>query len=303
MAFSEKTVVSRFAVLNFLPRFFVCKLGQAQRAEAVSFKAVDQPDDHLRTTALFGATSAIRRALNLLPEGTIIATAQFLSFGSRAAVDKACSRLCRLGEIVRLARGLYFKVRSGDPHWRPPLEDIVMTKVRAFQRDAVPPPTEDPLSRKIPQRQPSSSESESRDSRTEIHLDTNGNTSSFRLYNGIVVRLKHVAMRKFDLAQAAVGRKLRVLCEAAQGLSPIHLKEFSQSIGREERKDLKVLLALLPHWLSDVLGAPWGHKWEIHKFPVRELSGGPAQWFSLASISHSRARRSDARPLQLDCCD
>lgn len=263
----------------------------------MSLTTADQP-----TGMLPGVTSALRRYLNLVSEGTILATAQVLSLGSRAAVDKAFSRLCRCGQLIRLARGLYLKVKAGEPDWRPPLEDIVMAKVRAFQRDVISPPAEESLSRKIPQRQPLSREANGSGNTTDIHLDTNGNTSSFKLYNGVVVRLRHVAMRKFDLAQTALGRKVRVLCEAAQALNPVHLKQFSQSIGREERKDLKVLLPLLPHWLSDVLGAPWGHKWEVHKFPVRDSAGGPAPWFSLTSISHSRAYRSNLRPARLDCC-
>lgn len=248
-----------------------------------------------------GTTSAIRRIVNLLPEGTIISSTEVLSLGPRKSVYKALSRMSSAGgDLFRLARGLYFKKKQNQQDWRPETEEIVGAKLRAFQRDAVPSPVSDKLSQKISQRR-SPQDKESAWSKSEIHLDTNGNTSSFRLYNGLVVKLKRIAQRKFDLAKTEAGRKARVLWEAAEALNPKHLMEFSKSIGREERQDLKVLLPLLPHWLSDTLGAPWSHKREVHRFPRSLPSGQPAQWFSTSSTSHSRAYRSTYRPPPLDC--
>lgn len=247
-----------------------------------------------------GITSAIRRVVNLVPEGTIISSAELLALGPRKAVYKALSRMSSIaGDLFRLARGLYLKKKQNQPDWRPPIEEIVAAKLRAFQRDAVPAPASDTLSKKIPQRRFSKNKETS--SKSEIQLDTNGNTSSFQLYNGLVVKIKRIAQRKFDLAKTEAGRKARVLWEAAESLAPKHLMDFAKSIGREERKDLKVLLPLLPHWLADTLGAPWSHKPEVHRFPRSLPSGAPAQWFSISSVSHSRAYRSSNRTPPLDC--
>lgn len=242
--------------------------------------------------------SSLRRYINIAPDGTIFTTAELRALGKRKAIDKFLSRAAAVGRVVRLARGVYFKPRNDAPDWRPPIEDIVMAKVRAFQRDVVPSPASEPLSQKNPQHEQVGHPLSPIEG--EIHLDTNGNTSSFRLYNGLIVKLKHIAMRKFDLAQSAVGRKLRDLWASVEALNPAHLVRFSQSIGREERRDLKVLLPLIPHWLSDTLGAPWTHKWEVHRFGRKEPSGAPHEWFSTKAVSRSRTHRASSRPAQVD---
>lgn len=245
-----------------------------------------------------GTTSSLRRYWNQIPEGTIVPTRELLSLGPRDALDKAFSRLCAFGKAARLARGLYLKIRESDPHWRPSIQDIITAKLCAFQRDIVPAPTGELLSKNIPRqvRRPKANSNNA-----EIRLDTTGSTSSFRLYNGLVVRLRHIAPRKFDLAQTVVGNKVRVLWEAAAGLMHNHLTEFKQSLGREERKDLKVLIPLLPQWLSDPLAFPWAHKWEVHRFPRSQSECCSAHWFSKTSVSHSRAYRSSSRPPPLNC--
>lgn len=243
-------------------------------------------------------SSSLRRYINMAPEGTIFTTAELRTFGNRKAIDKFMSRAAAAGRLIRLARGVYFKPKSNLPDWRPPIEDIVLAKVRAFQRDVVPCPASNPVSQEISQNEQAHHPMSPIEG--EIHLDTDGNTSSFRLYNGLIVKLKHIAMRKFDLAQSAVGRKLRDLWASVEALNPAHILQFSQSIGREARRDVKVLLPLLPHWLSDVLGSPWMHKWEVHRFGRKESGESPPEWFSSVALRRSRAHRSSSRPSPVD---
>lgn len=68
-----------------------------------------------------------------------------------------------------------------------------------------------------------------------------------------------------------------------------------------ERRDLKVLLPLLPHWLSDSWGAPWGQKWEVHTFPGPMKANDQSLWFSTSAISHSRDYRSTSCSPPLNC--
>lgn len=239
-------------------------------------------------------SSSLRRYINMAPDGTIFTTAELRTLGKRKAVDKFMSRAAAADLLFRLARGVYLKPRSDAPDWRPSIEEIVMAKVRAFQRDVVPSPSNEPLLQKVSQHDQANNPMSSAEG--EIHLDTNGNTSSFRLYNGLVVKLKHIAMRKFDLAQSSIGRKLRDLWASVEALNPSNLMQFSQSLGREERRDVKVLLPLLPHWLSEVLVSSWIHKWEVHRFSRKEAIGSPPEWFSASALSRSRAHRSSSRP-------
>lgn len=52
-------------------------------------------------------TEAIRKKISARRRGWVFTPQEFLSLGSRAAVDQALCRLQRNGEIRRLARGLY----------------------------------------------------------------------------------------------------------------------------------------------------------------------------------------------------
>ena len=49
----------------------------------------------------------IRQAIADKPTGAVFSSADFLSMGSRAAVDQALLRMMRTGTIERVARGLY----------------------------------------------------------------------------------------------------------------------------------------------------------------------------------------------------
>ena len=49
----------------------------------------------------------IRQAIADRPQGWVFSSADFLSAGTRAAVDQALFRLMKDGTIMRVARGLY----------------------------------------------------------------------------------------------------------------------------------------------------------------------------------------------------
>ena len=54
----------------------------------------------------------IKRRISKLQKGEPFSTASFLSFGSRAAVDKAISRLVEEGVIERVARGVFVRPKE-----------------------------------------------------------------------------------------------------------------------------------------------------------------------------------------------
>ena len=51
----------------------------------------------------------IRQAIAVKPPGAVFSSADFLSVGTRAAVDQALFRMMSAGIIERVARGLYAK--------------------------------------------------------------------------------------------------------------------------------------------------------------------------------------------------
>lgn len=54
-----------------------------------------------------GTTELIRSSIARMPQGAVFSSADFLSVGTRAAVDQALLRMKKAGQIVRVARGLY----------------------------------------------------------------------------------------------------------------------------------------------------------------------------------------------------
>src|SRR5688500_13518882 len=56
-----------------------------------------------------GTANTIREHIEKLPQGQPFTTSSMVSFGSRAAVDQALSRLAQKGTIVRVTRGVYVR--------------------------------------------------------------------------------------------------------------------------------------------------------------------------------------------------
>jgi hypothetical protein len=59
-----------------------------------------------------GIDRAIRAQINAAVDGHVFSPIDFISLGSRAAIDKVLSRLTASGEIRRIARGLYDRPRT-----------------------------------------------------------------------------------------------------------------------------------------------------------------------------------------------
>lgn len=240
-------------------------------------------------TKSIGATSAIRRFLMTIVEGSIFSTRDLLSLGARSAIDSALSRLVAASRIVRLASGLYMIVKASDPDWRPTAEAIIQAKLLAFRRIGVEAQTPSNDTNKTSASQGSA----------PVTYEISGNRSKFRLFNGIFVHLKPMANRKLDLAQSELGRKLKNLWQSVEHNCDERARTFLRELGREEKADVKVLLPLLPQKLSDCLGAPWNHKGEVYPL-LRQLDDClPTEWFSLYAITQSRSLRSTKHPQPL----
>ncbi len=55
-----------------------------------------------------------------MPEGGLVSPKEFLHLASRAAIDKALSRLVQEGKLMRVSRGAYVAPRQGRFGERPP---------------------------------------------------------------------------------------------------------------------------------------------------------------------------------------
>ncbi len=67
------------------------------------------------------------------PEGSLLAAKQFLTLGTREAVDQALSRLFRRGQLVKITRGRYALPIRSRFGVRPPAPELVMARLREDQ--------------------------------------------------------------------------------------------------------------------------------------------------------------------------
>lgn len=68
----------------------------------------------------------ITQRLRAAPAGKIVMPKEFLSLGSRAAVDKTFSRLAGAGKAIRVARGMYVAPQESEfGPYPPPAEKVV----------------------------------------------------------------------------------------------------------------------------------------------------------------------------------
>lgn len=71
----------------------------------------------------------LRQAIALQPEGEVLASSDFRSFGSRGTVSRALGELVKSGELLRLERGLYTSPVMGRFGRRPPTPAKVLASL------------------------------------------------------------------------------------------------------------------------------------------------------------------------------
>lgn len=72
-----------------------------------------------------------------LPEGGMLNAKEFLHLGTRAAVDQALSRLAKVGQLIRAARGLYVAPVSGSLGSRAPATDKVVSALGSKTHEVI----------------------------------------------------------------------------------------------------------------------------------------------------------------------
>lgn len=83
----------------------------------------------------------IMQKVESLAEGTLISPKTLLSFGSRAGVDQALSRLTRRGELLRISRGVYVLPVNGRFGKRAPSPEKVIEALSAQRGEVITPST------------------------------------------------------------------------------------------------------------------------------------------------------------------
>lgn len=174
-------------------------------------------------------------------ERAVHASVQFLDVGSRAAVDKALSRLCRAGSVERAGRGLYFLPRSHPLLGRLSASPDEVVKAIArrdgvrVQEGGAHAANSMGLTEQVPAR---------------IIYDTDGRSRKVRLEGRTVIEFKHRSPRKM----AGAGRVTGMVISALANIGKTHitaprLSRLRGELKPEHKRQLIEDLALAPAWM------------------------------------------------------
>jgi hypothetical protein len=189
------------------------------------------------------AADAISKRLKFMRKGQPFSRAVFAKVGSRAAVDKALSRLVLSGSLERVARGVYM---------RPKQSEYTGKKVRA-----------NPIS-------VMETVARARGETIQIHgveavrrlglstqmqvlptYYTSGSTREIKIGNA-VVRLRHASPQRLQQAGTQVGVVLTaMLYLGKEGLTEQAVVKIASSLSTEEFN--KLLVCKMPRWMRSAL--------------------------------------------------
>lgn len=164
---------------------------------------------------------AVRQAFASKPRGAVFSSADFLSLGSRAAVDQALFRLMKAGVIVRVARGLY--AAAGQIVLPQAMASAVARKTG--ERVGLTPPSDPGHSLIVP---------------------TSGLSRTLKAVEH-TVEFRRMSQRKVQLASSAKGRVLLELW--GRGLKNLTTLEIQRATGDWPQKEMRSYAAMIPAWL------------------------------------------------------
>jgi len=215
--------------------------------------------------------------VNQLPAGQLFATRELLTYGSRDAVDKATQRMVRSGMVLKLANAVF--VRNDPNMAATPVEEIAMTKARAFGKYVIPSELAQAakldLERPIKRRKKGKKLVPSKQSCSGNTFAVLGTTSEFWTVHG-KVRLKHVSARKFFTAHHKVGELLAGIWHAGKD-AKMDIKRIlaKANLQPDQHIRLRELAAWVPEWIHKQFRnhAMRGHihvPWKL--YPFNELA-------------------------------
>lgn len=194
----------------------------------------------------------VRRYINRVELGQLFTTRDFLSYGSRAAVDQALCRLVKSGYIERVARGVFVKASQAGQMIFSAMA-VARVKAESFGKRIFSHAAD--AAQKlglIPagNRQPS--------------FATNGRSSSFR-FGDSVIHLRECSPKKMWLGDSNAGLVIRALWHLGQSRCNARaVMTASQCLGRFDRAELRQRAAFMPAWLNSYF---------LRRLGVSSLSG------------------------------
>ena len=178
------------------------------------------------------------------PEGGLLSPKEFLHLGTRAAIDKAFSRLAQEGQLLRVSRGSYVAPCHGRFGSRPPSTEAVVQAIEAgsgetvvangaAEANALGLTTQGPI--------------------REIFL-TSGRSRSIRLGSRLV-EFKHTSHWQLLLGKSPAGQIIRALAWLGPEAAPEAIRRLHNRIPESQWQALCGVRAALPGWMAKVVSS------------------------------------------------
>lgn len=185
-------------------------------------------------------TAQIRRHIAKLRSGELFTTRSVLSYGTRGAVDQALYTLVELGEIERLARGVF--VVPCPVKLVIAACQVAQVKAAAFGKRIVTHPVD--AAKKF---------GLLKTGNAEPTFSVNGPSSSFR-FGDITIHFKRASARKVILGDDKAGLAIKAMWHMGKdALTKALVQSATREFRHSDRNKFKHISALMPAWLSDFL--------------------------------------------------
>jgi predicted transcriptional regulator of viral defense system len=191
-----------------------------------------------------GTTNTIREHIESLPLGEPFTASSMVSFGSRAAVDQALSRLARERAIARITRGVYVRPEVSKYVGTVLPEPLKVVQAMAHEHGEVvqvhgaEAARRMALSTQVP---------------TKAVFLTSGPNRHFRI-GKLEVVLKNVSARKLALAERPAGVALTALWYLGkEQVTPEVVKTIEGRLAPEEFTALCAAKSQMPAWMADTI--------------------------------------------------
>lgn len=165
----------------------------------------------------------IRQTIEDGPHGAVFSSADFLSAGTRAAVDQSLYRLMKAGAIVRVARGFY----AAAGHGVEPQSVAAAMAHKTGERVGL-----------------------VEDSEGALVVPTSGPSRIVKIV-GQTLRFRRMSQRKIQLAQSPKGRVLLELW--TRGMKNLTTLEIKRATGDWAEGELDRYATLIPAWLRTAI--------------------------------------------------
>jgi hypothetical protein len=184
----------------------------------------------------------IKHRIQEYPQGQPFSSRILLGLGTRAAVDKALSRLVESGEVKRVSRGVYVRPKFNKYVGAvvPEPIEVVRAKLEAenetLQVNGAEAARQFQFTTQVP---------------TRNVFYTSGSSRKFRIGN-LSVELKHVAPRKLILAGQPAGTALTALWYLGkENVSKAVIERIAETLPPKEFEALKSEKAAMPVWMAE----------------------------------------------------